>query len=131
MGINSVPILVNKPREMQSNTAAIPIINFFLFMQMCSNGIYRFLINAIMPPSFSDCGFKNSKQSPGVIKIDIINEDRRAIATVFASGANILPSIPSKERIGTNVMAIIRTPKILGFCTVKTALRIVRILLPL
>ncbi len=44
-----------------------------------------------------------------------------AIATVMASGPNIFPSIPSRERIGMKVMAMISSPKILGFLTSITA----------
>ena len=43
------------------------------------------------------------------------------MATVNASGANIFPSMPWRVMIGTNVSAMISSPKMLGFRTSSAA----------
>ncbi len=43
--------------------------------------------------------------------------DSDSVAAVSASGPNIFPSIPSSDRIGIKVMAMISSPKMLGFRT--------------
>ena len=52
------------------------------------------------------------------------------MATVNASGENILPSIPASAAIGTNVKAIISSPKMLGLRTSTAALSTPAIVLP-
>ena len=54
-------------------------------------------------------------------KIDSSSDDRSASATVYASGENILPSMPWRVAMGTKVRAMISSPKMLGFRTSTAA----------
>ena len=69
----------------------------------------------MMKLSFSGCGFRNRMQRTGMTKMERNRERRSAMATVMASGPNIFPSIPSSDRIGMKVRAMISSPKMLGF----------------